>query len=169
MFREIGVEELPEDIFTGAGRGYMLVSAGSGGNFNFVAASWGSLGQLWDRTVATVYLRRSSGTKTVADKAGRYALSFFTQGHGGPATDADKLGGDMNAAGEAGLTPYLAEDVAAFEQADLILICRKLYHMPISGAGFAIPDLMRDFYPEKNFHSMYMGEVVKILVKAASE
>lgn len=45
----------------------------------------------------------------------------------------------------------------------MIFVCKKIYHSPILESGFVNHDIIQENYPKKDFHEMYIGEVVKIL------
>ena len=58
----------------------------------------------------------------------------------------------------AGNAPY-------FEQAELVLVCRKRMAVPMDPA--AMPeDVKEKWYPNNDWHTMYWGEIVEALVKA---
>ena len=62
-----------------------------------------------------------------------------------------------------GLTPVFDEDTTYFKEASLVLVCRKLYRAPLLEEGFVDKSIVADCYPEKDFHDMYIGEIVKVL------
>ena len=47
----------------------------------------------------------------------------------------------------------------------MIFICKKIYHSPILEDGFINRDIIQENYPKKDFHEMYIGEIIKILIK----
>ncbi len=44
-----------------------------------------------------------------------------------------------------------------------MLVCRKLYSQDIAPDRFQDPTI-NDMYPQKDYHRMYVGEIVKCLV-----
>lgn len=86
----------------------------------------------------------------------RKALSFIGT-HSG--RDTDKIR-------EAGLTPVMESDLVYFKEARLVLECRKLYFQDINPKHFLDPAI-NDMYPLKDYHRMYVGEIVKCLVNEA--
>jgi hypothetical protein len=48
----------------------------------------------------------------------------------------------------------------SYYQASLILECRKMYAQNMDPAGFVI-DLHQRVYPEKDYHRIYFGEILK--------
>ena len=54
-------------------------------------------------------------------------------------------------------TPYPAE-------ANLVLVCRKLYQSTLKEEGFHDRSILADHYPNRDLHDMYIGEILKVLV-----
>jgi hypothetical protein len=57
-----------------------------------------------------------------------------------------------------GETPY-------FEEARLVLICRKVAKQYLPGGAFLDRSIVDKHYAQGNFHDLYFGEIVKALVK----
>ena len=58
---------------------------------------------------------------------------------------------------DCGLAPY-------FAQADLVLVCRKRFAQPLDPDN--IPqDIKERWYPEKDYHTMYIGEITEVLAR----
>ena len=57
MFSRIDPKELDQNVFSMIGEQWMLVTAGTAERCNTMTASWGGLGVLWGKPVATVYIR----------------------------------------------------------------------------------------------------------------
>ena len=51
--------KLTTDIFSEFDQVWALVTAGTPDNFNTMTISWGGMGTLWGKPVATVYIRTS--------------------------------------------------------------------------------------------------------------
>ena len=62
-----------------------------------------------------------------------------------------------------GLTPIESSKVEApgFDQAELIIECRKVYYDDLEPAHFLDASIL-DNYPKKDFHRMYFGEILAI-------
>lgn len=141
---------------------WALLAAGQEGNFNMMTVSWGSFGQLWSKEVTTVYVRQSRYTMQFMDKNSHYALIFLKDGH----KDAlgvlgSKSGRDIDKMAGAGLTPvFTPEGVPTFEEAELTLVCRKLYKDDMLKENFLDPAVYDKCYADGNIHSMFIGEIV---------
>lgn len=65
----------------------------------------------------------------------------------------------------ANLTPVHKIGYTYFAEAELVFVCRKLYRAPILSEGFTDAAVDTDCYPAKDYHDMYIGEIVEALVK----
>jgi flavin reductase (DIM6/NTAB) family NADH-FMN oxidoreductase RutF len=157
---------------------WMLITvgatAGDAGSWNTMTASWGGLGELWGKDVAFMFIRPGRLTRTFADAASLFTLSFFDAAyHDALVFCGEKSGRDFDKAAETGLTPIVFDnaviDCAAgavgFKEASEIIVCRKLYTHDFDPARFLDPAIDTACYPQKDYHRMFIGEVVTLLVK----
>lgn len=131
---------------------------------NGMTASWGGLGVLFHKNVATIYIRPQRYTFELIETHPEFTLSFFSKQYR-PALKlyGSKSGRDVNKIQESGLTSAMDGDTAPyFEEAELVLICRKLYYQDLEPSGF-IDVSLQDFYEKKDYHRMYIGEIRKVL------
>ena len=168
--KEISVSELSFNPMTMIAKEWMLVTAGNRSRgYNTMTASWGHLGSIWGHggglPTAVIYLRPQRYTKEFVDREELFTISVFPDqykkdlGYLGVVSGRDK---DKVAATK--LTPVFEEDCTYFEQAKLVLVCRKLYQSTLKEDGFIDKSILADHYPNKDLHEMYIGEIVKVLV-----
>lgn len=74
--------ELTTDIFSLFDKKWALLTAGDRASFNSMTVSWGGLGTLWGKSVATVYVRTSRFTHEFMDREGFFTLSFSRKAAG---------------------------------------------------------------------------------------
>ena len=163
--KKIDVKSLQDNVFSLIGDRWMLITAGTAERCNTMTASWGGIGVMWGKNVAVTVIRPQRYTKEFVDKEELFSVSFLKDGY----RDALKLcgsvsGRDHDKIKEAGLTPVFIDGVPAFEEADTILICRKMYRTSMNPADFIDKDADSKFYPEKDYHDMYIAEIVKAVV-----
>ena len=81
-FKKISVQELNCNPFTLIGDEWMLVSAGNeASGYNTMTASWGGLGVIWNKPVATIYIRPQRYTKTFIDSQETFSLCVFDESY----------------------------------------------------------------------------------------
>lgn len=174
MFREVDYKTLKINPMTMFGEDWALAGAGTKERgYNAMTIAWGHLGAIWDRPTkqgkliiptAEVYIRPQRYTKEFFDKENYFTISTF------PAQYKKALGYMGTHSGReedkiaaAGLTPIFVEKSVAFEEAERIFVCKKIYHAPILEFGFVEKQIIADNYPAKDFHEMYVGEIVEVL------
>ncbi len=155
------IQEVQDNMFERIGTSWMLVTAGTKENCNTMTASWGQVGILWNKPIATAYVRPQRYTKEFMDAQDYYSLSFFEKGkfRDELALLGTKSGRDGDKITEAGLSINEFVGVPAFEEASLVLICRKLYIQDMVKEGFLDSKIDETHYPQQDYHRMYIGEI----------
>ena len=164
--RKIDPKTLDKNVFSAIGDQWMLITAGTADRCNTMTASWGGLGVIWGSPAATCYIRPQRYTKEFVDREDYFTLSFFGEEHRKSLQlCGSKSGREVDKVKECGFTVRAAECGAPwFEEAELVLVCRKRFVQPMDPDN--IPQDVKDrFYPEKDYHVMYIGEIVEVLVK----
>nr|WP_320133082.1 flavin reductase [uncultured Holophaga sp.] len=159
-FVKSGVEGLQENPFELIGHQWMLVAAGTAEEHNAMTASWGGLGVLWQKNVATIYIRPTRYTLEFVEKHELFTLSFLAQEHrGAHGVFGSESGRQTDKTRKTGFTPIATDEGSvSFEQAELVLQCRKLYHQDLDPAGFLDPSI-EALYPLKDYHRVIVGEI----------
>lgn len=167
--KKISVSELKDNMFDAIGKEWMLVTAGTPEKFNMMTASWGGTGILWGKPVAFIFIRPERYTYGFIEKGDTLTLSFLGEAH----RDIHKIcgsqsGRDIDKVAASGLKPYVTENGnIAYEQARLILECKKLYADFIDADNFVDKLLISRWYGEGHggFHKMYILEIQNVFVE----
>lgn len=166
-FKKIDISELSFNPFEKIGKDWMLLTGGSVENFNTMTASWGQLGVIWNKNVLTCYIRPNRYTYDFVERSECFTASFFGEefrkalsfcgSHSG--RDCDKMA-------ETGLVPVELDGCTGFEQADMVMVCRKLYSYDLREEGFLTDDgLPEKFFGTDPYHRAYIAEIVGVYVK----
>ena len=164
MFREISPKEIDGNLIKLIANEWMLISAGNKDGYNMMTASWGFLGEMWGKDTSMVVIRPQRYTMDFVEKSDYYTLSFY-----GDRKDIHKVcgsmsGRDVNKTELTGLTPVFSDDTVYFEEARLVLICKKQYIQPMKEEFFIDKEPLK-WYENNDFHNMIFGEIIKVLVK----
>ena len=164
-WKEINVNDWNENPFTRIGTDWMLVTAGNQEKCNTMTASWGGVGVLWNKPVSFLFIRPQRYTLAFIEREAYYRLAFFGDGHRNALNFCGtKSGREYDKWKETGLTP--AFDLAPYpEEAEVVLICRKLYRQDMTPEAFLDEKLRGDNYPKDDYHRVFVGEIVKVLVR----
>jgi len=163
-FNEISPLYLNESAFRLIGKEWMLITAGNLESWNTMTASWGAMGELWFKPVVFTFLRPQRYTLEFVEKSPMFTLSFFDEAHRKALNFCGSHSGrDCNKAAETGLTPFATDGGSvAFEEARLVVECRKMYFQDINPNQFLVPEIEAN-YPNKDYHRMFVGEVIRVL------
>lgn len=167
MFEKMDPKTLDRNVFSMIGDHWMLITAGTKDSLNTMTASWGGLGVIWNKNVATCYIRPQRYTREFVDREDTFTLAFFREEYRKALSLCGaRSGRDMDKVKECGFTVETAESGAPyFGDAELVLVCKKLYVGDIDPAGFMDAALCEKNYPNKDYHKMYIGEIVEVLKK----
>jgi flavin reductase (DIM6/NTAB) family NADH-FMN oxidoreductase RutF len=164
-FTEVKPHLIGDNPFRLIGKDWMLVTAGTAESFNTMTASWGGMGVLWERQVAFCFIRPTRHTYQFLERSHGFSLSFFEEKYRKALTlCGTRSGRDTDKVKEAGLTPLFEGKTVYFNEARIVLLCNKLYFQDIAPERFLDAGI-RDLYPNKDYHRMYVGEIRKCLVK----
>lgn len=161
--RELDPKTLQENVFQLFDDRWALITAGTEKKCNTMTASWGGLGVLWNKPVATIYVRPQRYTYEFLEGSDWFSLSFLPEDYRDALTycgTASGRDGDKFAA--CGLHPDFESGVPCAAEADLVLICRKRYWNDLDPANMDEVGLK---HYDNDYHRMYIGEIVKVLVK----
>ena len=165
-FVEIKPEELNKSPFQLIGNEWMLVTAQQGDKVNTMTASWGGFGIMWHKNVVNIVLRPQRYTKEFVDSSDTFSLTFFDKSYKKDLGYlGSKSGRDEDKLSKTSLTVGHIDNTPIFEEANLVLICKKLYAQDFDPKCFIQDGLDEEFYPEKDYHTMYIAEVQKVLIK----
>ncbi len=167
-FREISPYEINDNVFTALDKDWMLICVADESKTcgaNAMTASWGGFGILWNKPVATIYIRPQRYTYALTEKHDRVSLCLFDE----DLRDALKVcgtksGRDMDKLGQCGLTVSSELDTPVINEARLVLVCKKLYADDLKEECFTDASPLA-CYPKKDYHRFYICEIEKVLVK----
>lgn len=166
-FTAIAPEAIGNNMIGLIGDRWMLVTAGTREHFNTMTASWGGVGFLWGKPVAFCFVRPNRYTYEFIERGSSFTLSFF-------GTDRKKTlsylgsasGRNVDKIAESGLVPLATENGnVTFEEAELVLECRKLYAQDLNEQNFTDPSIPERWYGKEPLHKMYIAEIVKVWIK----
>ncbi len=162
--KEINTKQLMMNPFTLIGDEWCLIGAQSEQGFNAMTASWGGVGVLWNKHVVTIYVRPQRYTRTFIDASDTFTLSFFSNEYKSALQlYGSKSGRDCNKELESGLTLVKDHDATYFEEAKLVIECKKLYRANMKKEDFLYESIHQTHYPQEDFHIVYIGEITKVL------
>ena len=158
-------EELKDNPFTLISKDWMLITAEKEGKVNMLTASWGGVGFLWNKPVATIYIRPSRYTKEFIDDGDTFSLCVLPKDK---KTVLDmcgvKSGRDIDKVKESKLTVEHFNGTPWFAESRVVLICRKIYAQTLDPFCFTDQTVCDKNYKKDDFHTMYIAEIERVMI-----
>jgi len=165
-WEHIEPETIPDNPFKIFGRQWTLITAGPLDDWNTMTAAWGGMGYLWEKDVVYTFVRPSRYTYEFMEKYPGHTLSFFPESRRSALKYCGSHSGKkVDKARETGLTPVDAgHNTVTFREANLILVCTKIYYQDIDKAHF-LDSAITQHYPKGDYHRLYVSEVLDVIIK----
>ena len=166
QWQSIAPETLSDNFFTRIGKEWSLVTAGTADAFNTMTASWGGVGVLWNKNVVFTFIRQSRYTLSFVNDNDYYTIAFFGSEYKKALSYCGTHSGrDVDKIKETGLTPVFDKQAPYFEEADLVLVCRKMYRQTMNAESFLDTAAVERWYGDNDWHEVFVGEIVEVLQK----
>ena len=165
-FKEIKPEHFQQNPFTLIGKDWMLITAEKAGKVNTMTASWGGFGVMWSKNVAYIVIRPQRYTKEFIDNSDTFSLTFLDNSFRKTLNYLGTISGrDEDKIGKSKLTILHSDDIPYFEEANITILCKKLYAQEFKADYFIDQELNEEWYPSVDHHTLYISEVTKILIR----
>ena len=166
QFYEITPEQIEKNPFTLIGKEWMLIAAEKEGKVNAMTASWGGVGVLWNKNVIFGFVRPQRYTKEFVEAGDYFSLTFFDESYKKDLQYFGTVSGrDEDKIEKCGFSTCSDENAPYFAEANMAIICKKLYAGNIDPSAILMPEIDKTIYPDKDYHIVYIGEIVKVLKK----
>ena len=162
-FTQITIKDVKDNLVKAISDEWMLISAGNEAGFNMMTASWGFVGEMWGNDCVIAAVRPQRYTMEFVDNSDYFALSFY-----GDRKDIHKVcgsmsGRDVNKVSLTGLTPVFSDNTVYFDEARLVIICKKQYVASLKEEGFFDKEPLEKWY-QGDLHNMVIGKIEKVLI-----
>lgn len=167
-FVELTPNELDENLFNTLAKDWLLVTAGDTNDYNTMTISWGGFGVMWQKNTATIVVRPQRHTYDYIEKNDLFTLTVFPKDMHNVVEFCGKHSGrDVDKAKECNITAVEVGGSTSFEEARLILLCKKLYFNDLVPENFVDQKFNSTFYPKNDHHRMYIAEILTCFEKKA--
>ena len=167
-FRRLSPEEFDVSAFRLIGKDWLLITTEALGRSNAMTASWGGMGVMWNKPVLYLVIRPQRFTRELLDENGRFSVCVLD---GSRRSDYNYLGTASGRDGDklahTGLALAHEDGFPFLPEAHTVFLCKSLYRQPMAGQFFLESAEDARWYPDKDYHSLYVAQVERLLVKEA--
>ena len=165
-FREIKPEELAGNLFDLIGRQWMLIGTAGNGKANLMTASWGGAGVIWNKPSVFAFIRHSRYTHDLIETSDGFSLTFYGDDYRKElGICGSKSGRDMDKAETCGFNVMWHGEIPYTRESQIVILCKKVAKAYIGPDTILDKGIIQRNYGENDYHDMYVGEIVKVLVK----
>ncbi len=161
--KEMDVYSLSFDIFAQLQKQGFVLAVGNMETHNCMTVAWASIGYLWKKPMAFVYVRPQRYTYQFMEKNEYFSINFFDESYEKIVNYCGSHSGrDIDKMHIKGLTPVSYNNkVIYYNESQLVLICRKIYFDDIKPAHMLDKSVLKN-YPTHDYHRLYYGEIEKL-------
>ena len=165
-FKELDIKEYEFSPVKAIGDNWGILTGTDGDGFNSMTVSWGSVGVLWSKPCVFVFVRPGRYTYKFMEQGEYFSLAIMPEGiHSEMAVFGSKSGRDIDKYEASGFTPLKEKGVYFPKEAETVFICKKIAAGDIAPSWFIDPEIDPKNYPKKDYHRMYVGEIITLLKK----
>jgi len=164
--KETRIKDFTPDAFGLKNKWMLITAAKPDGTVNTMTASWGGFGVMWNKEVAFIVIRPQRYTKEFVDSSESFSLTFFDEQYKKALAHLGKVSGrDEDKISNMGLTIVSKDGVPYFAEAHTAMLAKKLFVQKIEESAFLDKNIIGQWYPEKDYHYLYIAEIETILEK----
>lgn len=167
-FRKIEIEKFDQNIFNLLSKDWLLVTATSENETNTMTIGWGGLGVMWGKNVAFIVIRPERYTYGLIEGSDRFSLTAFDDSYRKELTYCGRTSGrNENKIEKCGFTLINENGVPYFDEARLVINCKKLYADMFREECFLDGGeaMNKHYTTHGGLHKLYIAEIEEILVK----
>ncbi len=165
-FQPYPIKEIEFNPFVRFGDNWGALTTKADDKVNSMTISWGGVGVLWDKPVATVYVRESRFTKELLDKSDSFSVSFLDDKYRRTLKYMGQVSGrNEDKIKNSRLTINDYKGIPFIDEGNFIVICKKMYSLPLTLENVVDKGVEEQFYKTKDLHTMYLGEIVELLAR----
>ena len=165
-FQPYPIELVELNPFTKIGKEWALVTAGNKQKCNTMTVSWGGLGVIWGKDVVYIFVRDSRYTKEFIDNGDFFSLAFFDKAYKDALAYCGTASGrDDDKWAKANLTPAFRHSIPYPDEANLVILCKKMASVPMPKETFNDSEIMEKWYKDNDMHTMYVGEIIEVVAR----
>ncbi len=167
-FKNRELSEITGNVFEDIGKKWLIIGCKDRKNerINLMTASWGMMGVLWGKPVCTVFVRPGRYTRELIDDTDIFTVSLFDEKYRRELNICGKKSGrDTDKVELCNFTPFEKDGFCAVEEAERVYLLKKIYTDRLKVDNFLDDSIDGRWYPLKDYHNVYVCEIVGVLEK----
>ena len=164
MFEKVEFKSVQNEMYEKLISEGGLILAGTLEDHNNMTIGWATSGVLWSKPVIISYVKPTRYTFEFCNKYDTFTILYFENRKDVLKECGTKSGRDYNKDELCNLHPCLLDGEIAYEEASLVITCRKIYQDDFEKESF-LDETYEEIYKDGLLHRRYIGKIVGIYKK----
>lgn len=165
MFEKVNFKEIQNEMYEKLSTEGCLLLIGNVEHHNNMTIGWATHGVLWSKPVIISYVKPTRYTYEFSNKYDTFSICYFEDDRETLKICGTKSGRDINKDEVCNLHTILLDGEIAYEEASLVITCRKLYQDDFKKENFLDMSIYEKRYFDNLPHRFYIGEVMNVYRK----
>ncbi len=167
-FKQIDVTSINKNAISLFKEEAPIVVCGNLNKHNGLTVAWGSLGSLWRKNIATIYIKPTRYTFEFANNCEYFTIMWFNESI---RKDINKVFGTMSGKNVdkellCNLHSFELDNGVCYQEAAMIMVCKKIYQNNLDSQNIFDQNVLNmPLYQDQLFHHEYIGEIVSCYFK----
>lgn len=143
--------------------GGLFVTCGTENNINIMITKWGTIGRMWNRDVFVLPVRKKKFSHELINKYRSFVVNIPTPEMMTKLQNCAKMSGhDVDKFKEFGFNPVPAKLVKSvgIGECSVQLECKVIYTAEMRASKLD-PTIAKDMYIDREYHTLFFGEIVR--------
>ena len=165
MFEKVNFSEVQNEMYEKLSKEGCLLLVGTKEHHNNMTIGWATHGVLWSKPVIISYVKPTRYTYEFSNKYDTFSICYFENDRETLKICGTKSGRNINKDEVCNLHPVLLDGEIAYEEASLVITCKKLYQDDFKKENFLDMSIYDKRYFDDLPHRFYVGEVINVYRK----
>lgn len=165
MFNKVEFKDVQNYIYEKLSTSGALLVAGSLEKHNNMTIGWQTNGILWSKPVLISYVKPTRYTYQFTNDSDYFTVCYFDNQRDILKECGTKSGCDYDKDQLCNLHPLLFDGGIGYQEASLIVVCKKIYQDDFKEQLFLDPTIAQKRYQDHLLHRFYIGEVISVYLK----
>lgn len=165
MFKKVEFKEVQNVALGKLGSEGALILVGNMEKHNNMTIGWATSGILWSKQVVISYVKPTRYTYEFCNGFDTFTICYFDNQKDVLKECGTKSGKNVNKDELCNLHPIILDGELAYEEASLVITCRKIYQDDFKKENFLDISIYEKRYQDDLPHRFYVGEVINVYQK----
>lgn len=167
-FKKIDITMINENTINLFKKDTPIVVCGNIEHHNGLTVAWGSLGCLWRKSIATIYIKPTRYSFEFMNNCEYFSIMWFDENQRPKINQVfgTMSGRDVDKESMCQLSSFELDHAVAYQEAKMIIVCKKIYQNELVSKQIIDEEIKNlPLYQDNLYHHEYIGEIIGCYLK----